>query len=66
MILLKISFTRESEVVPNMERLFLLGESCMTKKKVKNPPKYRQPKKCLGCVWGKWEGTKYVKKEKLY
>jgi len=24
----------------------------------KDPPKYKQPKKCQRCYWGEWTGTK--------
>jgi|GEM_PF-6405364 len=30
----------------------------MNKKRIKDPPEYKQPNKCKGCMWGEWTGTK--------
>lgn len=32
----------------------------MKLKRVKDPPVYKQPVKCKGCDWGRWNGMKQV------
>lgn len=29
----------------------------MKKKRIKDPPEYKQPAKCKRCMWGEWTGT---------